>query len=141
MALNVSEQAQPQASKALSGTQKTPLFYRDGIRDEEGTELQRALYSLVAPYNYDSEIKVSCRDRPLPMFSGLVCRCFVVRIDSRDRSCHYFIVDSSHPQYGQIYKAYSDRYRSSWPSIDEINAIAERSASRAKATGSDEVAA
>ncbi len=44
MTLNVSEQAQPQASKALSGTQKAPLFRWNGIRDEKGAELQRAMY-------------------------------------------------------------------------------------------------
>ncbi|WP_369210906.1 hypothetical protein [Xylella fastidiosa] len=47
----ISEQAQPQANQALSGTQKAPLFYWDGIKDDEGAELQRASYSLVAPYD------------------------------------------------------------------------------------------
>ncbi|AIC11208.1 hypothetical protein [Xylella fastidiosa] len=140
MTLNVSEQAQPQASKALSGTQKAPLFYWDGIRDEEGAGLQRAIYSLVSPHDPNSAIKVSCLDRPLPLFSDLVCRCFVVRFDSEDRSCHYFIVDSSHPQYGQVCAAYDDSFRA-LPSIDGIKAMPKRRVSLAKATGSDEVAA
>ncbi|MGY4697163.1 hypothetical protein XfCFBP8356_008115 [Xylella fastidiosa subsp. sandyi] len=108
MTLNVSEQAQPQASKALSGTQKAPLFYLNGIRDEKGAELQRAIYSLVSPRDPNSAIKVSALSDPLPLFSDLVCRCFVVRFDSEDRSCHYFIVDSSHPQYEQVRAAYKD---------------------------------
>ncbi|AIC11308.1 hypothetical protein [Xylella fastidiosa] len=152
MTLNVSEQAQPEASKALSWTQKAPpangaaakaaqapLFYWNGIRDEKGAELQPAIYSLVSPHDPNSAIKVSCLDRPLPLFSDLVCRCFVVRFDSGDRSCHYFIVDSSHPQYGQVCAAYDDSF---WalPSIDGVKAMPKRRVSRAKATGSNEVA-
>ncbi|MDC6408594.1 hypothetical protein LOD50_10550 [Xylella fastidiosa subsp. multiplex] len=135
---NASEKTQP--IPALSGTQKAPLFYWDGIRDEEGAELQPAIYSLISPRDPNSAIKVSCLDRPLPLFSDLVCRCFVVRFDSEDRSCHYFIVDSSHPQYEQARKAYSDRVWS-LPSIYEIKAMAKQRVSLAKATGSDEVAA
>ncbi|EWG13374.1 hypothetical protein LZ757_08560 [Xylella fastidiosa subsp. morus] len=93
---------------AASETKKAPLFYWNGIRDEEAAELQRASYSLVSPRDPNSAIKVSCLDRPLPLFSDLVCRCFVVRFDSEDRSCHYFIVDSSHPQYEQVRAAYKD---------------------------------
>ncbi len=45
MTLNVSEQAQPQASKALSGTQKAPLFRWNGIQDDEDAPLQEAFYA------------------------------------------------------------------------------------------------
>ncbi|AIC11144.1 hypothetical protein [Xylella fastidiosa] len=91
-----------------SETKKAPLFYWNGIRDEKGAELQRAIYSLVSPRDPNSAIKVSALSDPLPLFSDLVCRCFVVRFDSEDRSCHYFIVDSSHPQYEQVRAAYKD---------------------------------
>ncbi|WP_427929136.1 hypothetical protein [Xylella fastidiosa] len=130
---NTGEEVAACAATTASETKKAPLFYLNGIRDEEGAVLQPAIYSLVSPRDPNSAIKVSCLDRPLPLFSDLVCRCFVVRFDSEDRSCHYFIVDSSHPQYEQVRKAYSDRVWS-LPSINEIKAMA-------KATGSEEAAA
>ncbi|AAF85313.1 hypothetical protein [Xylella fastidiosa] len=104
----ISEQAQPQANQALSGTQKAPLFYWDGIKDDEGAELQRASYSLVAPYDPNSAIKVSALSDPLPLFSSLVCSCFVVRTDRDDRCCDYFVVSRRHPQYEQVRAAYKD---------------------------------
>ncbi|ALQ97870.1 hypothetical protein [Xylella fastidiosa] len=108
MSLSISEQAQPQANQALSGTQKAPLFYFNGIRDEEAAELQRASYSLVAPHDPNSAIKVSALSDPLPLFSGLVCSCFVVRTDRDDRCCDYFVVGRRHPQYEQVRAAYKD---------------------------------
>ncbi|RWA36756.1 hypothetical protein [Xylella fastidiosa] len=45
MTLNVSEQAQPQVSKALSGTKKAPLFRWNGIQDDEDAPLQEAFYA------------------------------------------------------------------------------------------------
>ncbi|HHW4672637.1 MAG TPA: hypothetical protein ACQGQF_02225 [Xylella fastidiosa subsp. pauca] len=54
MSLSISEQARPQASKALSGTQKAPLFYFNGIRDEKGGKLQHANYSYEKPHDKDN---------------------------------------------------------------------------------------
>ncbi|WCF27245.1 hypothetical protein [Xylella fastidiosa] len=91
-----------------SETQKAPLFYPNGIRDEKGAELQRAIYSLVSPRDPNSAIKVSALSDPLPLFSDLVCRCFVVRTDRDDRCCDYFVVGRRHPQYEQVRAAYKD---------------------------------
>ncbi|WP_419669857.1 hypothetical protein [Xylella fastidiosa] len=104
MTLNVSEQAQPQVSKALSGTQKAPLFYWNGIRDEKGGKLQHADYSYEKPHDRDnSEIRVIATR--YTRFSPLVHACFKV-YNSTDVMTDYFdddkfTVATTHPLYQQ----------------------------------------
>ncbi|MFG5203565.1 hypothetical protein WBG25_10555 [Xylella fastidiosa subsp. multiplex] len=104
MTLNVSEQAQPQVSKALSGTQKAPLFYWNGIRDEKGGKLQHADYSYEKPHDRDNS-EISVIATRYTRFSPLVHACFKV-YNSTDVMTDYFdddkfTVATTHPLYQQ----------------------------------------
>ncbi|ALR07409.1 hypothetical protein XFHB_11760 [Xylella fastidiosa] len=104
MSLSISEQAQPQANQALSGPQKAPLFYWNGIRDAKGGELQRANYSYEKPHDRDnSAIRVIATH--YTRFSPLVHSCFTV-YNSTDVMTDYFdndkfTVATTHPLYQQ----------------------------------------
>ncbi|AAF83503.1 hypothetical protein XFUD_02910 [Xylella fastidiosa] len=105
MASIISEQAQPQANQALSGTQKAPLFYFNGIRDAKGGELQRANYSYEKPHDRDnSAIRVIATH--YTRFSPLVHTCFEV-YNSTDVMTDYFdndkfTVATTHPLYPHV---------------------------------------
>ncbi|WGZ33067.1 hypothetical protein [Xylella fastidiosa] len=100
----------PQIKAAAEGktVKQMPLFYFNGIRDEKGGELQRAIYSYEKPHDIDnSAIRVTATN--YTSFSPLVHSCFTVNNSTSDQ----FTVATTHPLYPQVkaaFEAWAKRY-------------------------------
>ncbi|MDD0946197.1 hypothetical protein, partial [Xylella fastidiosa] len=115
--LNVSEQAAPQASPAISETKKAPLFCRNGIRDEEDAELQEAFYCESYDHTFpdlQGRYVLAIHAFYLDDFSSLVRSWFESSLHSNIKGFDRSILDTdrrinvmpAHPLYPQVKAAY-----------------------------------
>ncbi|ACV41116.1 gp16 [Xylella phage Xfas53] len=141
MTLNVSEQAQPEAIQALSGTQKAPLLDFGGLKEAEIGALLRDFHlKEVKGLKGTLEI-LSFKDK---RFSPLMRLWFKGRQDSEIKVSfgggqEYIRVQPMHPLYPHISAAYKARTVAAYRTKLRLKARAE--AVKARAAASNGVAA